>query len=114
MQKYQIPWGQWYEQSTRTLTFPDDWDVRYCAMQHLETLTKEQILDKLDHPIGSDTLETLAANKKSACIIIDDISRPTPGALLLPMIIKKLVDAGMDDSQIKVLIAVKSAVFLIS
>ena len=105
MQKYQIPWGQWYEQSTRTLTFPDDWDVRYCAMQHLETLTKEQILDKLDHPIGSDTLETLAANKKSACIIIDDISRPTPGALLLPMIIKKLVDAGMDDSQIKVLIA---------
>ena len=32
MQKYQIPWGQWYEQSTRTLTFPDDWDVRYCAM----------------------------------------------------------------------------------
>ena len=43
MQKYQIPWGQWYEQSTRTLTFPDDWDVRYCAMQHLETLTKEQI-----------------------------------------------------------------------
>lgn len=105
MQKYQIPWGQWYEQSTRTLTFPDDWDVRYCAMQHLETLTKEQILDKLDHPIGSASLETLAANKKSACIIIDDISRPTPGALLLPMIIKKLVDAGMDDSQIKVLIA---------
>ena len=65
MQKYQIPWGQWYEQSTRTLTFPDDWDVRYCAMQHLETLTKEQILDKLDHPIGSDTLETLAATRRA-------------------------------------------------
>ena len=80
MQKYQIPWGQWYEQSTRTLTFPDDWEVRYCAMQSLETLTRQQILDKIDHPIGSGTLEELAVNKKSACIIIDDISRPTPGA----------------------------------
>ena len=84
MQKYQIPCGQWYEQSTRTLTFPDDWDVRYCAMQHLETLTKEQILDKLNHPIGSAPLETLAANKKSACIIIDDISRPTPARCCCP------------------------------
>jgi len=105
MQNYQIPWGQWYEQSTRTLTFPDDWDVRYCAMQSLEALTRQQILDKIDHPIGTDTLEALASGKKSACIIIDDISRPTPGALLLPMIIRKLTDVGMDCSRIKVLIA---------
>lgn len=105
MQAYQIPWGQWYEQSTRTLTFPDDWDVRYCAMQSLETLTRQQILDKMDQPIGTGRLEELARNKKSACIVIDDISRPTPGALLLPLVIQKLVAAGMDCAQIKVLIA---------
>lgn len=105
MQEYQIPWGQWYEQSSRTLTFPDDWDVRYCAMGSLETLTEAQILDKIDHPIGTGRLEELAKTRESACIIIDDISRPTPGALLLPMIIKKLVSAGMDVSKIKVLVA---------
>lgn len=105
MQEYQIPWGQWYEQSTRTLSFPDDWDVRYCAMQERPTMTPEKIEEAIDHPIGTATLEQLAAGKKSACIIIDDISRPTPGNLLLPMVIKKLVKAGMDYSQIKVLVA---------
>lgn len=105
MQEYQIPWGQWYEQSTRTLSFPDDWDVRYCAMQERPTMTVEQIEDVIDHPIGTATLEQLAAGKKSACIIIDDISRPTPGDLLLPIVIRKLVAAGMDYSQIKVLVA---------
>lgn len=105
MQEYQIPWGQWYEQSTRTLSFPDDWDVRYCAMQERPTMTPEKIEEAIDHPIGTATLEQLAAGKKSACIIIDDISRPTPGDLLLPMVIKKLVKAGMDYSQIKVLVA---------
>ena len=105
MQAYQIPWGQWYEQSTRTLTFPDGWDVRYCAMQSLASLTEEEIQEKIDHPIGTERLEVLARGKESACIIIDDISRPTPGALLLPMIIKKLMAAGMDSRKIKVLIA---------
>ena len=105
MQEYQIPWGQWYEQSTRTLSFPDDWDVRYCTMAEQPTMTREQILDAIDHPIGTASLEELAKGKKSACIIIDDISRPTPGDLLLPIVIGKLVDAGMDYSQIKVLVA---------
>lgn len=105
MQEYQIPWGQWYEQSTRTLTFPDNWDVRYCAMQRLAPMTEAQILDKIDHPIGTEPLEVLAKGKKSACIIMDDISRPTPGSLLLPMIIQKLADCGMAYENIKVLMA---------
>lgn len=105
MQKYQIPWGQWYEESTRTLSFPDDWDVRYCSMKESPALSEEEIIGRIDCPVGTASLEALAAGKKSACIIIDDISRPTPGALLLPIVIKKLVSAGIDYSSIKVLIA---------
>lgn len=105
MQKIQIPWGQWYEQSTRTLLFPDNWKVHLCEMQEKESMSRQQIEDRLDHPIGTSTLQELAAGKKSACIIIDDISRPTPGALLLPIVIERLVAAGMEYSQIKVLMA---------
>lgn len=105
MQNYQIPWGQWYEESTRTLSFPDDWDVRICTMKQSPALSEEEIIARIDSPIGTESLEALAAGKKSACIIIDDISRPTPGSLLLPIVIKKLVSAGMDYSSIKVLIA---------
>lgn len=105
MQQFQVPWGQWYEQAARTLTFPDNWDVTLCKMQHSEALSEQQIIQKIDMPIGSAPLEELASGKRSACIIMDDISRPTPGALLLPIVIKKLAAAGMDHRNIKVLMA---------
>lgn len=105
MQKFKVPWGQWYEQSFRELIFPDTWEVHYQGMAHLPALSEEEIMKKIDCPIGTKRLEALALGKRSACIIIDDISRPTPGGLLLPMIIKKLVGAGMAYSEIKVLIA---------
>lgn len=105
MQEFKIPWGQWYEQSTRTLTFPDDWDVSLCEMKKLPELSEEMIKEKMEHPIGTPVLEELAVGKESACIIIDDISRPTPGAVLLPIIIQKLHQAGMEYDKIKVLVA---------
>lgn len=105
MQQIQIPWGQWYEQGTRTLEFPNDWDVTLCQMPHNEALNEQQLIQKIDTPIGTPTLEELAAGKKTACIIMDDISRPTPGKLLLPIVIQKLVSAGMEYRNIKVLLA---------
>ena len=105
MQTFYIPWGQWYEQSTRTLSFPDHWDVRVCSMEQMEAMNEEQIIHKIEHPIGTPTLGELVKGKKSACIVIDDISRPTPGAQLLPIVIEKLVEAGMAYENIKVLIA---------
>lgn len=105
MQTYDIPWGQWYEQSVRTLSFPDSWDVRYCGMGSLPALGQKQLADKLDQPIGTPRLEELARGKKSACIVVDDISRPTPGAALLPLILQKLTGAGIEYEHIKVLIA---------
>ena len=105
MQEFKVPWGQWYEQAYRELTFPDGWEIHYQGMKELPSLTSGEVREKIDTPIGTESLETLAAGKKSACIIIDDISRPTPGAFLLPIIIQKLMDAGMDGKNIKVLVA---------
>lgn len=105
MQSFSIPWGQWYAQATKELTFPDGWDVRYCGMPHTKALTRAEVATRIDSPVGTERLETLAAGKRSACIVIDDISRPTPGAFLLPIVIEKLVAAGMGYDYIKVLIA---------
>lgn len=105
MLTFSIPWGQWYAQTTKELTFPENWDVRFCGLPHAEALTREQAAAQIDNPIGSERLEVLASGKHSACIVIDDISRPTPGAFLLPIVIEKLVAAGMEYDCIKVLIA---------
>ena len=105
MKKYNLPWGQWYEQSVRTISFPDDWEVVFRGLKNYPQISEEAIENKIDKPIGTEKLEILAKGKKKACIIIDDISRPTPGAILLPVVIKKLIKAGMTFEDIKVLIA---------
>lgn len=105
MQIVNVPWGQWYEQASRELSFPDDWDVRVCRMKHCDAMTPNEIERKIDSPIGCSTLSDLAKGKKSACIIIDDITRPTDGALLLPFVIERFRDAGIDYENIKVLLA---------
>ncbi|MCC2253604.1 lactate racemase domain-containing protein [Ruminococcus sp. CLA-AA-H200] len=105
MQEFKVPWGQWYEQSYRTLTFPDEWEVHFCEPEYCEEISDEGIIKAIDSPIGTEKLEKLAEGKKSACIIIDDISRPTPGDRLLPIVIRKLVSAGLAYENIKVLVA---------
>jgi len=105
IQEVSIPWGNWYLQGTKMLAFPAGWDVTLCKMEHSLALSERELISKIDLPIGAPNLDELARGKKSACIIIDDISRPTPGSFILPPIIKKLLGAGIPADKIKVLLA---------
>lgn len=105
MQQVRVPWGKWYEESYRELEFPDGWNVSCQQMTEHRALSAEEICEKLEDPIGTEPLHKLAQGKKSACIIVDDISRPTPGSEILPLVIQQLHDAGIDYQNIKVLIA---------
>ena len=57
----------------------------------------------LANPIGTKSLAELAKGKKSACILICDITRPVPNKLLLPAILKTIEDAGVPRSGICIL-----------
>lgn len=100
-----IPWGCWYEETVHELTFPDAWSVTRPRMNDARTLSEDEILEQLDHPIGAVKLEELAVGRKSAAIVMDDISRPTPGSRILPVIIHKLESAGMDLDKITIIFA---------
>jgi len=59
----------------------------------------------LINPIGSPPLAELARGKKSACILICDITRPVPNKVLLPPILETLEAEGMARENILILIA---------
>lgn len=59
----------------------------------------------LKDPIGSKPLAELARGKKTACIVICDITRPVPNKLLLPPILRTIEEAGVPRSGICILIA---------
>jgi lactate racemase len=59
----------------------------------------------LTRPIASEPLQSLARGKQDAVIVISDVTRPVPNALLLPIIIGQLEKAGIPSGKITILIA---------
>jgi len=65
----------------------------------------EAIRNAIHNPIASKSLFEIAKGKKSACIVICDITRPVPNQLILPEILTVLENAGLLKNQITILIA---------
>jgi nickel-dependent lactate racemase len=59
----------------------------------------------LESPIGSLPFAQLARGKKSACIVICDITRPVPNKILLPPLLSTLEENGIQRENITILIA---------
>jgi nickel-dependent lactate racemase len=59
----------------------------------------------LAEPVDSPSLRELARGKRSACILICDITRPVPNGLFLAPLIRTLLDAGVPRAGITVLVA---------
>lgn len=68
-------------------------------------IARDEITTALEQPIGTAPLRQLAAGKRSACIVISDITRPVPNKLLLPPVLHTLEDAGIRREAICILIA---------
>src|SRR6185295_19790367 len=63
------------------------------------------VRDALARPVGVPPLARLARGKRSACILICDITRPVPNGLFLAPLIRTLLDAGVPAAGITVLVA---------
>lgn len=59
----------------------------------------------LARPIGTKSLSELAKGRKDVCIVINDVTRPTPSQIILEGILEELHEAGVKDEQINILIS---------
>ncbi len=60
---------------------------------------------KIDAPTGTPSLMELAKGKKTACIVISDITRPVPNTVILPPVLETLEAVGIPREGITILIA---------
>lgn len=65
----------------------------------------EAVAESLARPIGGRPLAELARGKRSACIVVSDVTRPVPNPVLLPPILSVLRDAGVSRERTTVLVA---------
>jgi lactate racemase len=63
------------------------------------------IRDAFEHSIGTKPLRDLVRGRKSACILICDITRPVPNGLFLRRMIEMMVAGGIPLDRITVLVA---------
>ena len=82
--------GLWVEVPDRNLT-------KVLSMKKTEPINKpiEEVEKALENPIGSQPLSKLARGKKSACVVICDITRPVPNKILLPPVLDTLEKSGI-------------------
>ncbi|MEC8840083.1 MAG: nickel-dependent lactate racemase [Candidatus Poribacteria bacterium] len=66
---------------------------------------EQAILDALETPIDSPALSEVAKNRKSATIVISDITRPVPNKLILPPMLRIIEEQGVPREEIRILIA---------
>jgi nickel-dependent lactate racemase len=77
-------------------------------MPHFKPGLKDEagaVRQALENPIGTKRLKEIARGRKSAVIVVNDITRPTATYKLLPHLIQELKDGGMKEDQIQFLVA---------
>ena len=99
--------GLLYDRGHLQLKMPANADVTLIAKGKLQKLADPAaaVRHSLSHPIDSPPLAELARGRKSACILICDITRPVPNRLFLRPMIETLVASGIPLDRIVILVA---------
>ena len=66
---------------------------------------RSALIAKLDQPIGIGPLKNEVKAQDKVLILIDDNTRNTPVAMLLPIMVDYLEDAGVKQNNIEILVA---------
>ena len=91
----------WYGDEELTLNFPNGWEVEILGPKDGPALSDAQLAQAFAEPIGTPRIAAMANGKKSAAIIVDDLSRPTPAATVIPFLLRELTEAGVPKSEIR-------------
>lgn len=96
-----------YGRGRLAVTLPDKNVVKILATQPMEAPVDPvaALENGLQNPLYAPPLAEIARGKRTACIVVSDLSRPVPNRVLLPPILQCLENAGIEDANILILIA---------
>lgn len=94
-----------YGRSGLDFELPADLDAQVLHLNALPILENpvQAVKQALDHPLGTAPLLDLARGKKTACVVISDVTRPVPNPLILHPTLETLESAGIARQNITIL-----------
>lgn len=93
-----------YGQQGLQVEVPDSAQVLEMAPTPGLDRVEERLGEALAAPLGTSPLAELARGRRSACIVISDITRPVPNAVILPPLLRTLEAAGIGREAITILV----------
>ena len=63
------------------------------------------VQEAISSPVGSPPLSEVARGRRSACVVISDVTRPVPNRMVLPPILETIEASGIPRREITILIA---------
>jgi nickel-dependent lactate racemase len=96
-----------YGRTGLDVDIPDELNARTLAYKNAEPLPNphQAVRDLIAQPIGTPPLSELAKNRRDACIVICDITRPVPNEMILRPMLETLEASGIPRDKILILVA---------
>ena len=96
-----------YGKKGLAVDLPDDLEVEVIRKPAMPVIDHpgEAVREALARPVGAPPLAETARGRRSACILICDVTRPVPNGLFLRPMIETLIGAGVPKDGITVLVA---------
>lgn len=92
--------------TTFEFELPSAWDVHVAPIHDGPPLDRKAMESALRHPFGTPSLRELARGRRRAVIIVEDVTRPAPTHLLMPLVVAELEEAGIERRNMCVISAV--------
>ena len=107
-QRVTVRSGAWFSDREVALNLPQTWEVKILAPKDAPKIAEAQIEAAFARPTGTPPIAEMARGKKNAAIVVDDLSRPTPTADLIPYVLRELSQAGIAKEEIRFVVGVGS------
>jgi nickel-dependent lactate racemase len=105
MTELKLRTAAWYGDREIQLDLPDAWQVEVHEPCTPPPLSDEQIRAAFESPIGQEPIRELARGRSGPCIVVDDLTRPTPAWRVMPEVLEQLRVAGIAPGQVTIVLA---------
>lgn len=95
----------WYGDERLELPLPTHWETTVFRPELGSEITVDELRSAVSRPVGQRRISTLARGASRPVIVVDDPTRPTPAARVMPLLLDELAEAGIAAEAIQIVIA---------
>ena len=92
--KINLRTGAWYGDNILSIKVPDNSEINYFRPKDAKAINLKILHDKIENYIAEINLIEILQEKKKICLVVDDITRPTPVKEILEILIDKILNVN--------------------